>query len=197
MSSFWNRLRTLGSRPSLPSQERVSFQQDDSDWKAVFEDASLLINGPKQIEEAQARMMSRLLRVYQTFERLSRQQAAFLQGVIRAVDYCDGLEPRLAEINAVRDLLLGVLSDQGVIPWSPTIGERIPEGCEPIAEEFSADHPPQTVLKVPTPGYLWKDGTILRRPRIIVSMLPPTEIPQVDSPSQTPINPEATAEGNK
>ena len=199
MSSFWKRLFNFGNHPGLHSQEIISFQRDDSDWKAVFDDASVLINGPKQIEEAQTRIMSRLSRVYQVFDRLSRKQAAFIQGVIQAVDYCEGLDPRPTEIKAVHDLLLGVLDDQDVTPWLPTTGKLIPEGCEPISEEISADFSSQTILKVLTPGYLWKDGTILRRPRVVVSRQPSKDTPQVNSSiqSQSHINAETKDNKNK
>jgi hypothetical protein len=177
MSGFWKKI--LGSRghPNLRPQESISFERDASDWKAVFDDASILINGPKQIEETQARLMSHLSRVYQVFERQNQQQVTFLQSVIGAVDYCEGLDPRTKEINAVRQLLLSALFDQGVAPWAPTIGERNPEGCEPVAVEISADHPALTVLKVLTSGYIWKSNTILRRPRVVISKTLTTIIP--------------------
>jgi len=192
MSSFCRRLFNIGNHPGIRFQESISFQQDDSNWKAVFDDASILINGPKQIEEVQTRMMGRLSQVYQIFDRLSRKQTAFVLDVIQAVDYCEGLDPRPAEINAVHELLLGVLDNQGVTPWSPTIGKLIPEGCKPISEEISADFSSQTILKVLKPGYLWKDGTIIRHPLVIVSRQPSKDIPQLNGSmqSQTHINAE-------
>jgi len=188
MSNFLKRLFSVWNNPVSHPQDNISFQRDNSDWKALFDDASVITNGPKQIREAQDRLMIRLSQAYQVYERISREEVSLLKGIIQAVDYCEGLDPCPREIKAVRELLLSILNNQGVISWSPIIGKPVPEGCEPISEEISADFSSQTILKVLTPGYLWKDSTVIRRPRVVVSKQPSKDISTVSDKAKEVFN---------
>jgi len=177
MFTFWQRmLITIGRFLKGASKSSVSFQLAQADWQAVFQDANILTNWPRQVEEAQSRIMSRLLRAYEAYERLGQRYTSLLSGVVRTVDFCEGLNPPSEEVRAIRHQLLSLLGEHGIVPWSPQVGEPVPEGCEIIGVIPSADAPPNTVKEVAVPGYLWKDGTILRRPGVVITRAPTEEV---------------------
>jgi len=176
MSTFWQRmLITIGRFLKGASRSSVSFQL--ADWQAVFKDAEILTNYPRQVEEAQSRIMSHLLRVYEAHERLGQRYTSLLSGVVKIVDFCEGLNPPSDEVRAIRHQLLSLLGEHGIVPWSPQVGKPVPaEGCDIIDRIPSADAPPNTVKEVAVPGYLWKDGTILRRPGVVITKAPTEKV---------------------
>jgi molecular chaperone GrpE (heat shock protein) len=196
MSQFWKKNQPDDPRANRQQNERLAYLTDTADWKSLFEDVSLMADCLKQAEERRSHLKEKLSRVLDTHSQLAEKQGLLLQNVIRTLDYCEGLAPRSIEIEAVRTQLQAMLGEQGVAAWSPTIGEPMPEGCEPIAERPSAEQPAQTILEVLAPGYVWGRTMLLRRPRVVISRLvepepAPIEVP----PSQdTPLKDEKPAE---
>lgn len=187
MSVLWKRRHNDDFSRSLhPSGDR-SYVNNTLEWKSLFESTAIIGDGLKQAEEAQGLLHARLSRVLDIFNQVTQRQGKLLQKVIEAVDFCEGMNPRPVEIEAIHNRLLAVLQDEGVSTWSINIGEPMPEGCEPVAEKASSEFPPGTVLAMVLPGYLWDKTVLLRRPRVVISKsMPQPEEPAVDKVALVP-----------
>jgi hypothetical protein len=134
-----SKLRDILFGPRKPSkgsaQRETPFWMDQEVWREAFQDASLLANGPRQVEEAQERIVGRLMRAYEAHEHLHRQHAALLEGIVQALDFCEGLRPASPEVDALHGQLLGLLAEQasrpGCRPWANRCrrGARSWESC--------------------------------------------------------------------
>jgi len=146
MGTFLEKLLGRWSRPA--SKTGFTIQQYENDWRAAFQDATILSNAPRQLEEARNRMISQLGRIYEIYERLGRRYDSLLLGVIEMVSFCDGLKAS-EEIQAIHRQLLNLLDEHGVTPWSPQVGKPAPDGCERMATVPSRDLPPGYVKGAP------------------------------------------------
>lgn len=169
VSKFWRNLFGPRGRSTGSGQRETPFWMDQEEWREAFQDASLLANGPRQVEEAQGRIVGRLMRAYESHERLGRQHATLLEGVVRALDFCEGLRPASPEVEILHSQLLGLLADQGLAPWSPPPGEPVPEGCEVVGVVPSEKHPPGAVERVVAPAYLWHGRLLFRPARVLMT----------------------------
>lgn len=157
-------------RPSAgPAREETPYWMDQEEWREAFQDASLVANGPRQVEEARERIVGRLVRVYESHERLHRQHAALLEGIVRVLDFCAGLHPAPPELEALQGQLLALLTGQGLVPWSPAVGQPVPEGCEVVGAIPSEEYPPGSVGRVVAPGYRWQEGLLFRPARVLMT----------------------------
>ena len=174
MATFWERVLAVGHRLRFRRERSLSPQQNQARWKAVYQDWAALANGLGQVGEVQTRMTNRLEQAYDVWQRLEGQYASLLEGAMEVVDYCERLDPPPEEIPAVRRKLLSLLDEHGAAPWSPAVGEPVPEGCEVMAVVPSKDLAPGTVKTVARRGYR-RDGMILRSPVVTVTASSPTE----------------------
>jgi hypothetical protein len=171
-----------GIKNSTPTGEQLSSANNSNldnftDWKSLFQDISILTDGLKQAGEASEHMRALSSRLLDEFNRVNQKHGTLLQNVIKSLDYCDGVNPRAIELEAVRSQLLAILRNEEVAVWRPELGKPMPEGCEPIGEKPSSEYPPQSVMEVLLPGYVWGEKVLLRRPRVIISKMP---LPQVE-----------------
>jgi molecular chaperone GrpE (heat shock protein) len=157
------------------SGNSIPGSSNNEEWKALFKNISIIDNGLAEAREANNNLHARLSRVLDAFNKISEQQGSMLIQLIKIVDYCMSLNPAPAEIEAVEAQLLSILKEQGVSIWSPAIGEPLPEHCEAIAVKETSEFAAQTVLEVLSPGYLWGETILLRRPRVVLSQIPKLE----------------------
>lgn len=187
MSVLWKRPHNDDFSRSLHASENRSYVNNTLDWKSLFESAAIIGDGLKQAEDAQGLLHARLSRVLDVFNQVTQRQGKLLLRVIEAVDFCEGMNPRPVEIEAMYNRLLAILRDEGVTSWSINIGEPMSEGCEPVAEKESSEFPPGTVLAMVLPGYLWDKTVLLRRPRVVIAKsMPQPEEPAVDKVALEP-----------
>ncbi|MGV8025028.1 MAG: nucleotide exchange factor GrpE [Anaerolineaceae bacterium] len=173
MNNFFKKKKTIAEN-SIPSSS------NNDEWKSLFKNISVIDDGLIHAQEANNNLHARLSRVLEAFNRISEQQGNILVDLIKILDYCVNLDPITPEIEGIQAQIASILKDQGVTIWSPSIGELMPEHCEPIAVKETNEYGAQTVLEVISPGYLWGDTILLRRPRVVLSQLPKPE--EIKSP---------------
>lgn len=162
--------RIFGRRSRSSSMPGSSLQLIENDWKNAFQDAAVLTNAPRELEEAQNRMTSNLGRVYTIYKQLGKNYDALLLDVIRMANFCEELEPQ-KEIQAIHTKLLNLLAERDVVPWSPQIGEPAPAGCKILDVTASTDLPPGVVHEVVKQGF-HKSGIVLHQCQVIVTTAP-------------------------
>lgn len=192
--------RLLGRGRVPATQERQGYMADETDtWRAAFEEARFLSEAPRRLQEAQSQMVNHLGRAYQAHERLGRRYATLLQGIMQAVDLCEGLQPDESAggdqegLAAIRRALVELLADHGILRWTCQPGEPVREGCEIVGIEERGDLPENTIASVVAPGYRRPNGEVLRRAQVTVSRAPaptpappPGEAAPTNAPEETP-----------
>ncbi|MHB8808217.1 MAG: nucleotide exchange factor GrpE [Anaerolineaceae bacterium] len=170
MNRFLKKKKTIEEN-SIPSSST------NDEWKSLFKNISVIDDGLVQAREANNNLHARLSRVLEAFEKIGEQQGKIFIDLINILDYCRSLNPAPPEIEGIQAQILSILKDQGVSIWSPVIGEPMPEHCEAIAVKETSEYNAQTILEVISPGYLWGEKILLRRPRVVLSKLPiPEEV---------------------
>ncbi len=184
--------RILGREPASPAPEPRGAARDETGiWQAAFEDARFLNDAPRRLQEVQSQMLNHLGRAYQAHERLSRQYANLLQGIVQATDLCEGLrlddQATGESLGAVQRTLLDLLATHGILRWECKPGDPLGEGCEVVGVEERDDLPADVIASVVSPGYRRPNGEVLRRARVTISRAP------APPPAEAPPTPAAAA----
>lgn len=142
------------------------------DWEQLFKDARFVEQAPQQVAEANKRMRQTMGDLHETVEGFARCQQRWVLRLIEVVDFCEGIDGS-PEVEAVRSKLLQIVESTGVRPWSPSLGEPPPVGCEIQAR--STKVPVQSeaclVVAVIRTGYRCANDSVLRRPLVMVDIV--------------------------
>jgi molecular chaperone GrpE len=91
----------------------------------------------------------------------------------RALDSIHENSPWRQGVALIYQQLQQILRKHGIVPMEAEGQPFDPHLHQAVAQQPSADHPPNTVLKVLEAGYFYHDR-VLRPARVIVSTAPPT-----------------------
>lgn len=160
-------------------------------WSALFEDAEYLRTAPRRLQEVQGEMVNRLGRVYQQHNRLRRQYAALLEGVIQVADLCEGLEGAGESVRAVHRAVMGLLEGQGVQRWEGQVGDLPDAGCEVVGFSERSDLAEGVIGEIIAPGYRLSSGEVFRRARVLINRRPAVAEPAPAPVSSAPEEEEA------
>jgi len=159
-------------------EEKSALGEQAGLWNAIFEEAEFLSTAPRRLQEVQSQMINRLGRVYQLHDRLGRQYAALLQGVIQVADFCEGLNADTSSegasegTQAIHRALMDLLEGHGVYRWECHLGDALLEGCEVVGYSERSDLADGVIGGVIAPGYRLSGGEVFRRARVLVNRRP-------------------------
>lgn len=162
-------------KPRLRSgfEERPRFVEASTrPWKEIFEDAAFLASAHRRIESTGARLVERVGTTYKEHDRLARQLENAALDVIAVIDYCDALESRTEELEAITRRLERLLGQLGIVAWVPSIGDRFGDGCESLRSVPDSQHSAGCIVEVVLKGYRTGAGRVVRRSAVILSAGP-------------------------